>query len=170
MTDISCNRFWETAGESLPRYPEDPALREHLRVCSTCREEFEGLQLLMSELSTGFEGPQNNEFWQGIRSSVKRELDEIAESRAGGFSWLMDWWTGVAGTVAIALLVFLIPPGTDPGRYIQPEEYLSALPGDTGIWAEYEDYGDADAITEAEYMTGMTGWSSVLMDLYENMT
>ncbi len=173
MTEISCNRFWETAGESLPEYPEGTALREHLSGCAHCREEFEDLRLLMAELGAGFEGPQESEFWQGIRSSVKRELDEIAGSRAGGFSWLIDWWTGVAGTVAIALLLLLIPPATDPGRHIQPDEYLAALPGYTGIWTEYteyEEYGDADTIAGAEYMTGMTGWSSVLMDLYDSRT
>jgi hypothetical protein len=166
MTEISCKKFWETAGESLPEYPEDPVLREHLRACSSCREEFEGLQLLMAELRTGFEGSHDHEFWNGLRSSVKRELD----SGERGFSWLIDWWVGVAGTVAIALLVFLIPPGTDPGRYIQPEEYLSALPGYSDIWAEEEVYEDTDTLTEAEYLVGMTDWSSVLMDLYDSRT
>ena len=158
MSEPGCEEFWRMAAGYLPGLPADPILSAHLNVCKRCREEYQKIQQIMVALKAEYEF-QDDSCWQTLRDEVKERV-----MPAGWRSGFMGYFEVAVGMVTVVLLLLASVAVLDLTGYIQPEEYLSLIPGDDISMVE-----NATVDYDPDLLTGMVGWSSVLMDLYDDV-
>ncbi len=166
MKVTGCEDFWKLV-ESGNSPENNASAKGHLMVCPSCKRQYRMLEALFIELEKHYSGPDAEVFWKELRDDVRKGIGE----QKGGFSLLLpQWLLGTAGAVCMLLLLWFSGSFYQMLRFSDIEiyrEYVSAYPTFEDISEEDMYSENLEYLNEADYINGITDWSSVLIDLNE---
>lgn len=114
---MNCNEVRENLIDLLAEGPSVPGVREHVKQCSACTQEVDGLRKTMSLLDEWQVPEPSPYFLSRVRAHAREEREK--QPAANWLAWLRR--PAMAGTLAAALvaggLMYLWNPPTitDPG-------------------------------------------------------
>jgi anti-sigma factor RsiW len=122
---MNCKDVRENLMDVLAQEQAAPEVLAHLRQCSACTAEVEGLRKTMALLDE-WEAPEPSPYFLTRLKAHAREEQEKAPARAGLLAWLRK--PALAGSLAAMLLasgvlykIAVAPPFHDPGAVADVE-------------------------------------------------
>ena len=177
---MKCNEFWKKACSHLEDHDlihleTSEPLKEHLRECQKCTNEWHALSHGLSQLRDDVQSEMDQYFWEDMRRNVRRQVKGQNREKwyQSLFPWPFAWASALAASLVALFLIFhgqshngtRFPATYDlVAMFDQSDLFEMDLPVDrTEAGSVLEDIDDEEELTDPYLLTGVSdSWSGVL--------